>query len=282
MFKFISNRGDTIEFKDTYKLTNAEGLSELDVNIQTEKAPFQDGETLLNQLFGARDITLELVIRAKNLAEIEQFRRNISKTFNPKQGTGVLRYEQNNNTYEIEVVPQSPPTFPGGAGRSNGHQRTIINLQANNPFWRDDNKTIVTLAQYVGGLSFPFTFDIEFGTSADSQITENTGDIETPLFITINGPATNPTVTNVTTGQKLEIQQTITDTQKIEINTAFGEKQITLIDGGTETNVLHWLTNDSEFFNLQLGNNELAFEEDSDSADAGNLDIEYYQRYVGV
>ena len=289
IIRYISPNGETLELKDwpakrDYLLQNYEGFGEGPVTLQMQKAPFQDGKTLIDQLLEPRELSLNFVMFGETKQEVFDKRRTIQKMFNPANGLGTIQWEQDSGKiYEIDVVADGTPQFPSGDGRGSRYQTALVNLTAPNPLWRDENKTNIILAKYEGGLTYPFEFPIEYGISANSKTGSNEGDIKTPVYIEIVGPVTNPCVQNITTNQKLDIQQTLEDGEKIIIKTGFGEKEITLIGtDGSETNVMHWLTDDSEFFNLAVGENTLTFDEDSGSGDAGNMTIDFYQRYVGV
>ena len=289
IIRYISPNDEVLELKDwpserNYLLQDYEGFGEGPVTIQMQKAPFQDGRTLIDQLLEPRELTLSFNMFGNNKQELFDKRRNIQKLFNPANGLGIIQWEQDSGKiYEIDVVADGTPQFPSGDGRGKQHQTALVNLTAPNPLWRDDERINIVLAKYGGGLEFPFEFDLEFGEPANSKVGNNRGDIKTPVYIEIVGPVVNPYIINETTGQKLDIQQTVETGEKIIIKTGFGEKEITLIGtDGSETNVMHWLTGDSEFFNLAVGENTLSFDEDSGAGDAGNMTIEFFQRYVGV
>ena len=289
IIRYISPNGEILELKDwpskkEYLLQSYEGFGEDPVTTQMQKAPFQDGRTLIDQLLEPRELTLSFVMFGNTKQEIFDKRRAIQKMFNPVNGLGTIQWEQDGKKiYEIDVVADGTPQFPSGDGRGSMHQTALINFIAPNPLWRDEYKTNILLINYEGGLSFPSEFPLQFGVSANSKIGFNEGDIKTPVYIEIIGPLVNPIIQNEAVGQKLSIQRTLESGEKIVIKTGFGEKEITLIDiDGSETNVMHWLTGDSEFFNLAVGENILTFNESSGAGDAGNMTIEFYQRYVGV
>lgn len=64
---------------------------------------------------------------------------------------------------------------------------------------------LIGLPSAVGGMSFPVTFPMSFGGSYSSgdQNAPNAGNYPAPVTIRIDGPVTNPSLTNVATGQTL-------------------------------------------------------------------------------
>src|SRR5690606_29532291 len=99
---YTNELGQSIKFSDRppYVLTKIEGLGDLDADIQTQKAPYQDGETHIDTLFEPRYINMEISIVGEN---VDDLRRQLSKIMNPKVN-GVLRYEEETIVKEIECI----------------------------------------------------------------------------------------------------------------------------------------------------------------------------------
>lgn len=252
-------------------------------NIQTQKAPFQDGQTYIDALLEPRSISVTVAIVANTDEELFEKRQVLSRVFNPKLGPGTLRYEYPGGTREVKAVAETPPIFPSGKeNKSTGFQRTLVNLLCPDPLWFDPTEELLTMASFVGGMLFPMSFPLSFGTVGQTLFVENKGDIKTPIFLTFKGPLKNPILENKTTGEKLKITQTIPSGERLEINTAFGQKSVRRIDAsGNSTNAFHWVSPDSVLWQLVSGENELTYsatEEASDSA----VTVTFYHRFVEV
>lgn len=95
MFKLIykSPKGESIElFGPPFRLIKVEGLGDVGADIQTQRAPYQDGSTFIDTRLNERPISIELKIVGKNEREIEQYRSFLGAIFNPRLGLGTLHY----------------------------------------------------------------------------------------------------------------------------------------------------------------------------------------------
>ena len=117
------------------------------------------------------------------------------------------------------------------------------------------------------------------GISRDERLIVNDGDAPTPLVVEFYGPAVNPKVINETTGEFIQLNQTLGLEEVMRINTADGEKSVIFIDAeGVERNVFNWIDLDSTFFKLQVGENYLTYTADSDIQGAV-VNFYYQNRY---
>jgi hypothetical protein len=287
---FTNSRGESISMADDvlsrpYVLHSIDGTGGAPVTAQTQRAPYQDGQTLVDTLLEPRPIPIVLGIRSDNEHEIYQRRRELLRVFNPKNGEGILRFQHPGGSYDIPAVAEMPPTFPDGWGnRVPGLQVASIELLCPDPLWRDTVATVGSMILWAGGLEFgTLEFPVEFGTSGSQYTAANTGDVPTPVQITIAGPCVNPIIDNLTTGKTLAIVQSVLSGESIEIDTAFGQKRVEHIDGsGTRTNVMHWLTDASELWDLAVGDNALEYSETSGAGGAGAVTVSWYNKYTGV
>lgn len=279
MFYWTAADGQVLALEAPFILTELRGAGTPPADVQMQKAPFQDGKTHVDQLFDERTVTLQVAIVASSRAELMTLRGRLGSAFNPKLGLGRLTWRQPDDTeYYLDCVPAGCE-FPGGEAAGASFQVAEITLIAGMPFWY--RAEVIEASQLSGGLVFPFEFPFQLATIKTASIATNKGDVPTPITLTFVGPATSPRVSNVTTGKHLKVIYTLRLGQSIRINTAFGEKEVTLIDvDGTESNVMNWLTADSEFFELIPGDNSLSYSEEGGNAMAMAL-VQWRNRYVG-
>ena len=140
-----------------------------------------------------------------------------------------------------------------------------IQLVATDPLIYDDTlqDETTTLPTAGGGLEFDATFDLIFGDVAEGGAiyANNEGNWPADLLIRIDGPATNPRVENVTTGETLEMDFTLEAGDYLVFDTA----ERTVLLNGTASRY-SYLTNDSSWFRLQPGSNEISFRATTSSA----------------
>lgn len=281
--RFINSTGESILLSDTtppFFLQRIEGTGGVDVDIQTEKSPYQDGATYIDSILNMRSIVLTVTIKARNAVELFELRSQLVRVFNPKLKIGVLEYETPTGTKIINAVSELAPVF---ANLTSGTVAAVINLLCPNPYWfdKDDHETIMS-TPFPKLFSFPLTLGTEMGEEGNSGNFVNQGDVPTPLIFEISGAVKNPKIINYTTNEFIRIKKTINENEKIVINTSPFDRQITFVDAnGMERNGFQWLDFDSEFFQLSVGENRLKYISDN-SEDKATLNIKWHNRYVGV
>jgi hypothetical protein len=277
---FINSRGDTIVigYHHPFFLSKIEGLGDVDLDIQTQKAPYQDGSTYTGATLSERHIPIEVAI----LEDLQANRQILSKIFNPKLGEGLLIYENDLVRREIKAIPEHVPKFPDVRPRIT--QKTIIDLFCPSPYWLTEEK-VDQLVVWDGGLEFPLQMPTEFAKQSESKakILLNEGDVATPIFIVFHGPATAPIkIINKTTGEFIEVNQSLMVGERLEINTAFGQKRVNkVLANGNVMNAFHNISLDSIFFQLEHGNNLIDYSSGADYERAG-VTITWRNRYLAV
>lgn len=132
-----------------------------------------------------------------------------------------------------------------------------IMLDCPDPRIYDDTLSSVatTLPTAGGGLTFNATFNLLFGavSTGGSIFAANLGTFPTPPTYRIDGPCTNPSIENVTSGQRLELTITLGSGEFLDIDT----DARTVLLGGTASRY-STLTR-ADWFDLPPGTTELKF-----------------------
>lgn len=277
---FTAANGQQIKM-DTrpFRLLTLQGAGAVQTDIQTQKAPYQDGATYIDALLEPRFLLLDVAIMAENNERLYQHRRKLAQVFNPKLGPGLLRYEYDGGVKEIEAVAELAPEFPTGRdNRAPGFQRAILSLVCPSPFWMDNYTVSEEIVTWIGGMRFPWRLPSRFAMKGPKIINIiNRGDVETPVRIEFRGPATNPRVTNRATGEYIQINRELLSGDVLVITTDFGNKRVE-ING---QNVFNWIDQDSTFWQLDIGDNVIEYTSD-DPVESAAVTISYRNRYVGV
>jgi Phage tail protein len=278
---YENSRGDSIEFYlSPLFIDSLNGVGEVEVDLQSQKSPYQDGDTHIDAVLKPRYINLEGEIIEISAPEIKKLRRELIKLCNPKLGLGKITLEMDGDIREIIGTPDGGVVFPERG--ENIYQKFMITWKCSDPNWYDPKIEKRTLASFVGGFSFPFSFPLSFGEVGDFLEVENKGDVDTPVFVVFKGPLKNPVLENKTTGQKITVTQEIPAGESLEINTAFGKKSvIRVMENGTRVSAFNWVDPKSKLWQLIPGINEISY---SATDEAGNAaaTIYFYNRYVGV
>ena len=284
---FTNSRGFSVELGDEspFILTKIEGLGAVNAAIQTQKSPFQDGETYIDNLLEPRSISIEIMILADDTEEMMENRRKLLQVFNPKLGEGKLIYEYGNIKREIKAISELAPVFPDAGDFKDTMQPGLIQLYCPNPFWLDTFIESEEMADWVGGLRFPLQLPMMFAGRSSRQHTviHNAGDVDTPIVFEFLGPATNPVVTKVDTGEYIKVNREIAVNEKLIITTEFGNKKVILenIETKERVNAFGWIDLGSTFFQLEPGNNLISYSADS-GQETARVWIRWRNRYVGV
>lgn len=115
------------------------------------------------------------------------------------------------------------PTTQGYA--SPGLDRVTLQLVATDP--RRYTPTVQSascgLASASGGLTYPITYPLSFGSSSGGTLTiVNSGDTATPPTLTITGPGTTPAIVRQDTGALLQFNLTLSATDVLVVNVLDG------------------------------------------------------------
>ena len=135
--------GVSITFDENlYGITNLTGLDVPDPILQSQKAPFQDGVTPIDQLLGPRMIVLQGTITVgNNYALIYQYRRALEIAINTKLGTHTMVYTNSYGTWYLSGRVASGPKFKN-KNANEGNQQFQITFQCDDPYLYGAPQTI--------------------------------------------------------------------------------------------------------------------------------------------
>lgn len=248
-------------------------------NSETEalKSPNQDGSTYIQTLFTERELEIEVAILESDFGGMFTLREEVCRILNPKYALTLL-YEYPGGVKKILGHLAGAVSFPRGGQR--GYQKAAFTIECNNPFWTDESLIGKKLAVSAPKFHFPLVFapKIVFSEILNkSVVVDNVGHVPAPVRIQFFGATTNPIITNETTGEFIKVNKTLLSGEILEINTAFGNKYVT-IDG---VNAFGFIDPESTFFNLAPGENTITYDADSGS-DSAEVILTYTNRYTGV
>lgn len=279
---FINTRGESVAFGSSgiFVLSSIEGTGAPPTNIKTTRSPYQDGSSFVGVQLDERDLTIKGFIKGQNLQHMYELRQELARILNPKLGPGKLIYTNNARSYAIDVIPDGSPSY---GDRHVYNQMFVIGMVALDPYWRDENRTVKGLRFESGGMTFPLRLPTQFALSAYRGTFTNSGDVDAPVEIWYQGPATNPVVHNETTGEYIKVNYELAQNDTLIISTAFGNKRVEVLNSdGTRTNVFHWIDLGSKFFQLRPGQNILKYGSDKDSdQQAATVTVYWNNRYIG-
>ena len=270
---YTNMAGRSLSFGESapFLVTKIDGLGSPTSEIHRQKSPGQDGATVVGSALEERNLVLEGVILSRDR---EKDRRRLARIFNPKQG-GRLRFERGPTIKEISCEVERVD-FP--SAMQDNHQPFLISLLCPNPFWLDDHTESKEIVTWLGGMRFPLRLPTAFATKGPPVINIiNQGDVEAPVRIEFQGPATNPKIIKRDTGEFIQVNRELVYGDTLVITTDFGAKRVE-ING---QNVFNWIDLGSSFWQLDVGDNVIEYSS-YDPVEPAAVSISYRNRYVGV
>lgn len=267
-------------------LSHIDGLGHPGATSQKSQGVNQDGCNSEDSLLDARVIKLQATIRTKNREKLYELRRKIYRVINPKtynQDTGkrgelLIYYTNDYKKYRIYGKVEDSAEFND---RRNNHDKATISFYCQDPYWLDENEQTIDIKSVKGGLKFPLGLSTMFAQVSFYKEVENTGDVELPVQIIYEGPASNPKILNETTGEYIQINMDIGEKEKLVIDTAEGKETVNLITPNEIKDVYNKINLNSTFFKLIIGKNLIKYSSDIEGA-KDKVSINICNRYVGV
>jgi len=228
------------------------------VNIYSTKGMNQDGTTYLGNTLDKGDISLEIAVIANTEEELIKYKDIIYKVFNPKLDEGWLIYKDNVKERKIKCEVNKLPYF---TVISNIANKCLINLTANDPYWKELQEIKNDIALWLGDFEFPLEIletGIELGHRAPSLIV------------------------NVNTREFIKINKVMQAGETITITTDFGSKKVIGNIAGVISDSSKYLDIINSTF-LLLAVDDNLFRYDADTG-LDNLECEIYftPKYLGV
>jgi hypothetical protein len=245
-----------------------------------------DGGLFLNSRLNSREIELEGMIDCYQKDEkwIKKQRDLVFKICNPKQMVKI-EVESNSEIYYLEAYPVSYPVFQSGFESQNKKFHSfLLQFTAPDPYLYR-NKKIVTFAKVTPLFKFPIRFSkVRMGLVNETLIQNiyNAGSLDAPIEMTIEAlqTVTKPYMINVYTQEKISFNTTLQAGDKVIVNT--GRKtEVSKISGGIKTNFYYALDLESDFIQLNKGDNIFRFGADS-GEESMRVQVAYNERLGGI
>lgn len=268
-------------------LSHIEGLGHPGATSQKSQGVNQDGCNSEDSLLDARVIKLNVTIRTKNRLKLYELRRKIMRIINPKtynQDTGkrgelLIYYTNDYKKYRIYGKVEDSAEFND---RKNNHDTATISFYCEDPYWLDEAGKDIDIKSVKGGLKFPLSLSTTFSDVSFYKEIDNIGDVEAAIKIEYTGPATNPKITNETTGEYIQVNMDIGEKEKLVIDTREGKETVNLITPNEIKDVYNKIDLNSTFFKLIIGKNLIKYSSNIEGAKDKVTIKDYTNKYVGV
>lgn len=275
-----------------FAIRKIDGLGPANANIITTKMANLDGAIFNSSRVNYRNIVFSIIF--VGIPDIEDSRLASYRWFPLKQKVKVTVKTDQRECECIGYVESNEPDI------FSKEESTTISIICPDPYLYSVTEKEYKFSGINSLFQFPFSNESlnedlilfgEFASKKRESIIYD-GDFEIGVLIKIHllDAVENITLYHINTGKTLKINTDkiaeliggpLQEGDDIILNTKNGEKGIKLIRGGIETNILNCLDKNPSWFQLQKGNNEIAF-----TADEGEefiqLTLSYKAAYEGV
>lgn len=277
----------SVKFGSTFSpflLTAVDGVYKVESSISSTDSNLIDGVIYQGSKIASRNIVLTL----RDKTNHKDNRELLYRLFRPKS-KGTLRYFENDDVKKIEYYVESIEI----SGSENSRTATV-SLICTDPFFYDNEETVMYMAEWNGSFEFEHEFTAnkeEFGyrSLAKSLYIQNLtprDDIGLKIEITSIGNAKNIKVAHVEQKKAISIG---TDTKPfnmvagdvVDITTEKGNKHVSLTREGVVTEINNYLSEDSEFIQLNVGDNNIGYDAEEGVSNL-SIKISFTYKYNGV
>lgn len=247
-----------------YIVQKVDGFGLPDVRATDVVRPRDDGEFFGLDYLPGRVITITAVVRGASAAEVVANLDALMAVWQPgAPDTSTLQ------PLTFQFPGQAARQFKGRPRRLDADTSRIVGnnvpvvleYKAADPRQYDATPDSVTVAvsSVTSGRTYPRTYPLTFGGGSSNAIAAtNAGNRATRPTAHIVGPATNPVVTNSTTGQRVKFSIVLTATDFLDVD--FDAKTVVL--NGTASRY-STLTSDSSWWELAPGLTTVQFSADT-------------------
>jgi hypothetical protein len=244
------------------------GLPTLRVSDRTR--PFQHGSFFGPEYIDARPIQIDLTIRGDDdedcMANVDALVEAWYIDARADQDYDVQ------TTLSVKLPGQDERFLYGRPRRSSidisriiaGKATATLEFLASDPRWLGSilNEATLNVAEPASGRGYDRGFDYGYGGGSSNAVTcTNEGNFPTTPTLRLDGPLTNPSVANETTGKSLELTYTLLTGEYLEID--FRDRTILL--NGTAS---RYYTKSGDWWELIAGDNTVRLSTDSGDGNA--------------
>lgn len=264
-----------------YQVLSVTGLNPPPAQINTITVAGMDGALFNSAKLNTRNIVITLRLNG----DVETNRQTLYGFFNTKELVTIFYTNTNRDVFiegYVETVEVDLFT------RSEIMQVSILCPQ---PYFKSAEAIVEDISVSLAAFSFPFSINIgepvAFSSLAIGKTVTVTNasdqSVGAVFTITFDASVFDIRVFNVTTNEIFAIYYAFETGDIATVNTARGQKSITLVRGGVETNLFPYLEQGSQLFSLVPGENELSYSADNGSNNRNvSVLVMYHNEYRGV
>lgn len=284
MFNLIleNKAGNQLTFgmDSPFTITEIQGLNPPEATINTSEIALMDGALFNSAKVNMRTINIAFAIEySAAYNRIEVF-----KVLKSKQWIRMYYKSDYRDVFIDGYIHSIDITYFAMK------QIVTCSILCPSPFFKNAQELINELSSIIPMFHFPFASTEEpelvfsYVDPLPSAEIENGGDVATGLIIEIFAytSVSNPKIFDYLTGEFIGVNFTMQAGDLITIDTRQGEKTITLLRNGIETNIFNNLMKNSTWLQLSANGGVYTYEVGSGNTTDVYVDIKHYTQYEGV
>lgn len=290
--------------KNRFMMSQPVGLGMAPLEPRFERAPNQDGNTLIGWNLRSRSIQMIHRRRGRNRTEYWETRGDLINHMRPNRQTtdggvelgSLVKVFPDGSERWIDVFPDDAPQF-----RTDDAQRwdeyswnEPLRFLAPDPTFYDPNQVEVTFSASapVNQLTFPIAFPIVFGQAGYVRQTTSItypGTYKSFPIIDIIGPVENPQITNETTGELIKLNYVVPAGVIVTVDLSRDDKTVRDDVGTDGTDLIGTVSTDSDMGTFHIapspeapGGVNVLTGVGFNATVGSQMVVRYYVRYVGI
>lgn len=270
-----------------YVLAKVSGLGMPELDVETLRGAYQQGDTTLGLRRAARTVTLSVHLMAGTRAELYALRQQLLGVLSPDRacdgdGRATLIYENDHGRYMTYAVPVGGLDAASRIGNVQPSLR--LSFRCESPYWYDMTQSELCFGYSGEGFSLPLVFPISFGRRDHAQTAHNPGQVAAPVELTVEGRGETPSVLNRRTGKRLKLRTPLPSGSTLTLNTDPARLAATVMNAQGESSSAFGLLDIATplaDFTLLPGSNELVYESGGAGAQSV-IRVKWRAAYEGV
>jgi phage-related protein len=261
-----------------YTIDYITGLTPVAANVNLSESATMDGAYFNSARINTRNIVISLYIEGN----IPSNRIFLYQAFPTKQKLTV-HFSNENREISINGYVESVDI-----DLFSQRQIALISILCPMPYFSSGAENEVNFSSTEDMLEFPFDIAVEGIPFSEKSLNATeviiyNGDAPTGCIaeLSFTGAVVNPSLYNETTDQQIKLNFTAQTGDEIKINTLSGQKTITLLRAGVESNIINTITRNSSWFSLIHGDNVFFCTADSLSENM-SCRITFFDLFEGV
>lgn len=264
-----------------YGITGVEGLADQPDMVTSDRGQLRrDGMTPGDDFLGGRSIVVGIEVTASEYVTFNEAMSDLQRALSPGIERGMVFQIPGVAQGERALVLCRPRKRKISIDQTYGIGKlayATVEFFATDPrvYLAEIETASSGLPSNAGGMTFPMTFPLTFGASASggTVLVDNQGTYSTPVVFRLDGPVTNPRISNLTTGQTLDLTIDIVAGDHLILDS----RSRAVLLNSTASRYLA-LTGSSDWFDLAPGVNEITFR--AETSTPSTLGISFRSAWV--